>query len=299
MALADIVTRTRSILYGTGLGEKPAIRLALADTNERSSGIPPQLIVFDMVAGEGAECAPGQILSVYDPETEADAHAIYITSIATDAITGINGYLGSPKVTGSNSGDLDNALLEHEPLVTGFEIFEAIDTVFSAYLWPDVYNIADVSVASPDLVDGQHEVAATVMRITDAYQVIGPTIHKISHTRHPEDVHTTLSSTGKLAQFDWIDGGTGYYTYHAKLVEADEATQELTQLIATGAAAVTLGGHLVETTIQGTKAHNAQAVSQRQQVGSLLWRDFLTIRQGLSEELTRQGTSNIISIDRG
>ncbi len=296
MALSDIVTRTRSILYGTGLGEKPAIRIAATDAAEAVAG---QLITFVLLAGEGAECAPGQVLSVYDPATEADAHAVYITSISTDTITGINGYLGSPVVVGSNSGDLDSALLEHEPLATQFEIFEAIDTVFSAYLYPSVYNITDATISSPDLVDGQHEVPATVKRITAAYQVIGPTIHKIGHTRNPEDVHTTLSSTGLLAQFDWIDGGTGYYTYHAKLVEADEATQELTQLIATGAAAITLGGHLVETTIQGTKAHNAQAVGQRQQVGGLLWRDFLTIRQGLSEELTRQGTSNIISIDRG
>jgi len=107
VALSDIVTRTRSILYGTGLGEKPAIRIAASNANETTSG---QLVTFTVVAGEGAELAPGQVVSVYDPATELDAHVVYITSTSTDAITGINGYLGSPVVIGSNSGDLDDAL---------------------------------------------------------------------------------------------------------------------------------------------------------------------------------------------
>jgi hypothetical protein len=235
------------------------MRVGDASAAESISG---QLITFNLSAGEGAKCKPGQVLSVYDPADEADAHAIYITSIATDAITGINGYLGSPAVAGADSGDLDNAVFEQEPFVTGFEIFEAVDAVFAHLLYPWVYDIT-----------------TGTMRV-------------------PLDVDTTIASTGRLATFDWFDSSTGYYTYKEKLAEADEAGDELTHMIAVGAAAVILGAHLVETTLESSKKDNMEGVSQRQRVGSLLWRDFLTLRQNYSEELVRRIPQEII-INRG
>ena len=106
MALVDIVHRTRSILYGSGLGEKPAIRRAATDALDSTSG---QIASFTLLAGEGAKVKAGDVLSVYDPDTEADAHVVYVLSIATDAITSIASYLGSPTIT---AGDLDSALFE-------------------------------------------------------------------------------------------------------------------------------------------------------------------------------------------
>lgn len=78
----------------------------------------------------------------------------------------------------------------------------------------------------------------------------------------------------------------------------DDGTPELTRLIATGAAALALGGTLVETTLSRTKKDNIEAVGQRNQVGGLLWRDFLTLKQEYARELGRQNESKII-IDRG
>jgi hypothetical protein len=179
-----------------------------------------------------------------------------------------------------------------------FEIYEAIDTVFAHMLYPWVYDIVTATITTPDLVDGQEAVPSTVKEILHAWQRIGSTNYPVEFSRIPLEVDTTLASTGFMATFGNIDGSTIYYTYKEKLAEADEAGDELTRMVAIGAAAILLGGHLVETTIQGTKAHNAEAVGQRQQVGSLLWRDFLTLRQNYQEELARQIPSRIV-INRG
>ena len=111
-----MVHRTRQILYGSGLGEKPAIRIGAASAAESTSG---QTVTFTLNTGEGAKVKAGNVLSVYDPDTEADAHVIYVTGISTDTITGINGYLGSPVVAGSDSGDLDSAIFEQNAPLDG------------------------------------------------------------------------------------------------------------------------------------------------------------------------------------
>jgi hypothetical protein len=69
-------------------------------------------------------------------------------------------------------------------------------------------------------------------------------------------------------------------------------------MIAMGAAALLLGAHVAETTIEATKKDNAAAVEQRRSVGSLLWRDFLTLRQNHHEELIRRVPQQIV-ISRG
>lgn len=295
MALADIYSRVNSILYGSGLGGKPAVRITAANANESTSG---QLVTFSVLAGEGAKIKPGNVLSVYKPTAEADAHAILVTSIATDAITGVNGWQGAPLVVGADSGDLDSTILEQNPLVLGFEIFEAIDTIMARFLWPDIYNVEIKTIANPDLVDGQEAVAADVKEILHAWQRIGSTNYPVPFERTPLEVHTTLASTGLMATFDWFNGSTGYYTAKTKLVEADEATDELTHLIAVGAAALLLGASVVETTIDATKKDNIEAVSRRAQVGNTLWRDFLTMKQAYSQELGRDIPQRVV-ISRG
>lgn len=294
MALSDIHDKVRSILYGSGLGEKPAIRLAAADANEQISG---SMIDFDLAANEGAKVKPGNKLAVYANSDAASAHVIYVTSISTDTITGINGGMeGAPAVT---DGDLDSAILEQNPLVSSNEIHDAITTVVERHLWPDVYQRETLEVASPDLIDGQEALSTETMEILHAWQRIGPTNYGIAFQRHPYDVDTDIASTGKVAEFDWIDGSTGYYTAKTKItVSDDDGTPELTRLIATGAAALALGGTLVETTLSRTKKDNIEAVGQRNQVGGLLWRDFLTLKQQYARELGRQNESKII-IDRG
>jgi hypothetical protein len=261
---------------------------AAADAGETISG---QTVSFNLLADEGAKVKAGRTLSVYDPDTEADAHVVYVLSITTDAVTAVNAWLGSPTITAS---DLDSALLEQNAMVTNFEIFEAIDTVIANMLWPWVFDVVTATISAPDLVDGQEAVPAEVEEIVSAWQIIGPTAHNIAVTRQPWEVHTSVATNGKLATFDWINGSTGYYTYRAKIVEADEADTELTHLIALGAAALCLGASISETTLESTKKDNAEAVSQRGAAGDRLMRDFLTLRQNMSEELGRRGPQRIL-----
>jgi hypothetical protein len=203
--------------------------------------------------------------------------------------------LGSPTITAS---DLDSALLEQNATWTDYEIFQAIDTVVANYLWPWVWDEVTATITSPDLASYQDEVPAEVEEITHAWQIIGPHKEMIPVSRQPWRVHSTLSSTGKLAEFGYINGSTTYYTYRAKYLEADEADTELTHLIATGAAALLLGASLAEATLDSTKKDNIEAVGQRGSAADRIMRDFLTLRQNMSEEQGRQNPQRIY-IDRG
>lgn len=296
MAIADIRSRVRQILYGTGLGEKPSL-IAVNDTP--SGSISGPLVTFALDSGEGDKISAGDVISVWSGEAD-HFHVFYVTGINNDTLTGVNGYMGSP--AGSTSSDLTHAqtekLFEVNPLITMFEIDEAIDTIIARHLWPEVFNIEDKTVANPDLVDGQENVAADVMEILGAWQVIGSTTYPVAYQRHPTPVNSSIQSNQLQASFDWIDGSTGYYTAKTKIAEADEASAELTHLIAMGAAALALGGTIVEATIENTKKDNADAVSQRTQVGGLLWRDFLTLKQEYAREFTRKHEPGIV-IDRG
>ena len=152
-----------------------------------------------------------------------------------------------------------------------------------------MYNVEGATIASPDLVDGQEAVASEVEEIIHAWQVIGPTMWTIpASPRIPLEVATALKSTGKLVTFDWVDGSTGYYEYRSKLVEADETTIELTHLVATGAAALLLGASISETTLERTKKDNVEAAGSRSAAAQSVWRDFLTLRQTMSEELSKR-----------
>lgn len=295
MAIADLHQRVRQIVYGQGLGEKPALRRAAANADESLTGA---ILTFSVLAGEGAKCNPGDVLSVYTT-TAADMHVVYILSISTDVITALNGYLGSPLVVGSDSGDLDNVVLEQRSLITSFEIDEAIDTVFANFLWDDVYDIVTATIASPNLTHGQEAVAAEVEEVISAWQIIGTEAIGIAvDPKIPYEVDSTLASTGKLVSFDWINGSTGRYTYRAKYTEADEADTELTHLVALGASALLLSTVLFETTLESTKKDNVLAVEQRGRVSSLIWRDFLTLRQNMSEEQSKRLPQRIY-VNRG
>ena len=295
MAIADLHQRVRQVVYGQGLGEKPALRRAAANANE---GLTGEILTFSLLAGEGAKCNPGDVLSVYTT-TAADMHVLYVLSIATDVITAVNAYDGSPAVVGSDSGDLDDVIFEQRGLVTSFEIDEAIDTVFANFLWPHVYDIVTTTVASPNLTHGQEAVASEVEEIISAWQIIsGEAMGVAVSPKIPYEVDTTIASTGKLVSFDWMTGTTGRYTYRAKHTEADEADTELTHLVALGASALLLSTVLFETTLESTKKDNVPAVEQRGRVSSLIWRDFLTLRQNMSEEQSKRLPQRIY-IDRG
>ena len=292
MAIADIHQRVRQVWLGQGLGEKPALRRAAADALENISG---DILTFDVLAGEGAKIKAGHVLSVLTT-VEASMHVVYVLDVSTDTLTCVNGYLGSPVVADTN---LDGVVFEQNPVSTAYEIDEAIDTVMARFLWPHIYDIVTAEITAPNLVNGQEAVPADCEEIISSWQIVGPHRHSVAVSpKIPLEVDTTLASTGKLVRFEWFTSTTGRFTYRAKFLEADEADTELTHIIALGTAALLLGGTLMETTVESTKKDNAVAVGQRAQAGSLIWRDFLTLRQAMSEEQSKRLPQRIY-IDRG
>jgi len=273
------------------MGEKPPFRRthSAATVSSTSAGLATW---FMSSTTEGAAVSAGDVLSMYDPSTEASAFSFYVLSVSSSSVTAINGYDGAPSVSASTG--LDSKLLEQNAPWTGYDIFEAIDTVMANLLWPWVYDEVSATIATPNLASYQNEVPAEVEEIIRAWQVIGPDKLPIPVTHQPYRVHTTISSTGKLAEFGYINGTTTYYTYRAKYAEADEADTELTHLIALGAAAILLGASMSETTLEGTKADNAEALGQRSGAGDRIWRDFLTLRQSMAEEQVGQLPNKIV-----
>lgn len=277
------------------MGEKPSFRRAhTAATVASTSG---GLATFFLASStEGGLVNPSDILSVYSPTVEGDAHCFYVLSVNSSAITAVNGYNGAPLVSGST--DLDSALFEQNANWTAFEIFEAIDTVVANQLWPWVFDVNTTTYTSPDLTFGTEALPAEAERVISAHQIIGGREIPVEFATQPEQVHTSLASTGKLGRFRWLNGTTGYITYISKYAEADEADTEITHLIALGAAAILMGAAITETTLESSKKDNAEAVAQRGGAGDRMWRDFLTLRQNMSEELGRR-LPNRIYVNRG
>lgn len=297
MALKDIYTDVRRILYGQGLGETPAIRITASNANETTAG---DLVNYTLDTGEAEKVKIGNTLAVHSPDSASTAFVTYVLAVNTtsDVITAVNGTLhGAPAIAGADSGDMDDRILEQNPLVTSHEIHSAIEAIIEQYLWPDVYDIESKTITAPDLIDGQEAVPADTEEILAAWQIIGPTNERIAFQRHPDNVSTSLASTGRQAAFDWIDGSTGHFQAKVKITNAT-TNSAIQRLIATGAAALALGGTITEATVENTKKDNADAVAQRNQVSGLLWRDFLTTKQELARELGRDNESQVL-IDRG
>jgi hypothetical protein len=68
--------------------------------------------------------------------------------------------------------------------------------------------------------------------------------------------------------------------------------------VALGASAVLLGASMSEATLGSTKKDNTEAADRRGSAADRIWRDFLTLRQNMSEELGRR-QPNQIYINRG
>lgn len=294
MSLTSLVAKVQNVVYGSGLGEKPALRIGNADSAESISG---SLITFALASGEADKVKPGNILSVYGgtySATSENAHVLYVTSVSsttTETVTAVNGYLGSPA---ASTDDLDGVILAQNATWTDHEIIQAINTVIDQLLYPWVYQMADATIANPDLRFGQETVGDEVEEIIAAWQVIGSEKVAVPVSRQPIDIDF---GTSRMAEFDWVNGSTGYYTYISKYT-IDTLPSDLESLVALGAAAVLLGAALSETTLEATKKDNAEAVSQRGSAADRIWRDFLTLRSNVQETLARRRPQRIF-IDRG
>ena len=277
MSDQTIVQRAKAILYGHGVGEHPAIIRSAADADET---VTAPTVAFDLYAGQGAKVAAGDTLSIYSAATAADAHALYVLSVSTDALVAVNGYWGSPVVV---ADDLDGALFELNPLRAEHFLFQAVETVFSSLLYPEVSKYFARSV-TPDLATYQVDIPATVKQILSAWQVIADQNITIPWELD-DNLESTLSSTGTMGTFYAVDGSDVYYTTVEKYATADTISEALTQCIATGAAAIALGASVSETNLESS-AKDSQSRRERNPAQDL-WREFVTLRSSISEEISR------------
>ncbi len=279
MATKAIVERAKALLYSHGLGESPTIVQAPAAANETSFGA---TVVFDLATAELAKVEAGDVLSVLGAASATASHMVYVLSKDSTSVTAIASYMGSPIVDGD--GDLDAALFELNPLKSEHFIYQAVESVIGTLLYPDIHKYNTYSI-TPDLSDYQVELNAAVEEIESAFQVIGGENHLIPF-EVTRNVHTTISSTGVLGELFAIDGSNVYITTRERFLEADSFDEQLIQCIATGAAALTVGASRSATDLESTKK-DSQFRGQRNPANEL-WRDFVTLRTAISEDIARE-----------
>lgn len=274
MARADTVAKVRSILYGSGLYEKPAIRLLDGSGNDSlGSGA-----TVTLTTGEASSVAKGDVLSG-TTGAAASAYAFYVTGTTSTTVTAIPQYLGSPD---PSAADLNGAVLEQNPKATEHEIHNAIDTILNSYLYPELFATAADTV-TPDLSTYQVEVPAAVKEIVGVWQVQSGRVVPIKYSLHKE-LPTGLSSTATLLEAGFIDGSTAHYKFWRKIVESD-TYDWLEDLLAYGAAAL-----LIDTASGNTLVPyrpDTGDVQAQLGVGEQMWRSFLTIREQARLDLSR------------
>ena len=275
MARADTVAKVRSILYGSGLYEKPPLRVLDASGNDSlGSGT-----TVTLASATASTVAKGDVLST-TTGVAASAYAFYVTAADATTITAIPQYMGSPD---PSAADLNSAVLEQNPKATEHEIHNAIDTIINSYLWPELFAVASATV-TPNLSTLQAEVPATVRKIMGLWQVNSGRVVPVDFGLE-RNLHTTLSSTGVLLHAKWMDGTTSYYTYLRKLVEAD-TDDWLEDLLAYGATALLIDSS-VGNTIVPYRPHPSD-VQADLPVAEAMWRSFLTIREQARLDLSRE-----------
>ena len=280
-----IKNMTRGIVYGSGLGEKPSIVTAASSSGASVSG---GKITFNLATGYGAKIRAGDILSTMGASSSSGANTFYVLSVSGDSVTCINSYDGS---TAGSSSTVDGALFEVMPLVTEYQIYNAIDVVVETFLWPEVFEIVEATV-TPDLTSGQVALNAADEEILHAFQKVGSIIYPISfHLEKAMD--SSLFSSGRMGSFDFIDGSTTYYAAKRRIsTSTSTGATDLYMLIATGAAAIALGGTQIETSLDSSKKDS----QEREQLDptTKIWRNFITLKQVYSEDLSRDTVMHFV-----
>lgn len=270
----------RDILYGTGLGEKPSLRVGSGTATVTGS-----TAVFDV--DDGDLVRPGDILTNYGATSTADAYSFYILSISTDTVTCVNGYEGAAIANGASVAGM---IFEVMPLVSQWKIYESIDVIIDRFLWPEVFDITQ-DTATPDLTTGQVDLDSADEEILNAWQVIGSETVPVSFYLQ-KNMSTTLFASGNMGAFDFIDASTLYYSAKRRVTASSTGDTALLNMIGTGAAAVCLGGTVVETTLDSSKKDSQERGGR--DVGLTLWRDFMSQKQLYSEDLSRDTVQNFV-----
>lgn len=282
MAFSDLIEQTKTVLYGQGLGEKPALVLCAADANEVVTG---ETLTFDLATGEGVRIHRGDILSRRTSDG-TDAYCFYVLDVATDTVTALNSYKGAPAAADTN---LDGRVLEINPFKTDNEISTAIKTVVARFLYPQVFKLVTHTVTS-DVSDGEAELPATVEDVISAHQIIATKVYPIPFGIQ-KNLDTSVSSTGVLGYFDFYDNSDTYVTAKEKYLIAD-IDETLEHMVAVGAAAILLGASVAATDLERAKKDSQKR--QPESAASVLWRDFLTLKTLFADEISRDVVTQFI-----
>ena len=281
MATAGLVARTKTLLHGAGLGEKPIIVRAASDASESISS---PTIVFNLLAGEGAASGieAGDILSTMQGASAAASFILYVLSVSTDAVTATETYMGS---TASGADALDGMLFELNAPRPEFLLWNDVSAVIDGLLWPEMYVYATETIASPDLSDYQNELNAATERIVGVVQVIGAENHNLAWQLHTNQ-STTVSSTTVYAELFAIDGSAVYVTAVRRITSSTTFNEAQSQCIATGAAALAagsmLGGGSLESSSKDSQARVQLTPRQA------LWQDFVALRSSIAQDLSME-----------
>lgn len=277
MATFDIVQRAKAHVYGQGMGEKPTIILGAANAAET---VTAPTIAFNVA--DGTQVAAGDILSVVNAADAASAFTLYVLSVATNTVTALMGYLGSPSPTTAN--DLDGAVFEVNALKTEWLFWQKVETTIDTLLWPTVYKPSTQSV-TPDLSSGQVECPATVMEVLSATQYVGNQWIPIPYSLDI-DLDTSVSSTGNLLSLGAVDSSTVYLKTIERYAAGDTMSSALEECVAVGAAAQILGAARSSTDLESS-SKDSQFRGSRNPADQL-WRDFITLRASLNDDLAKQ-----------
>ena len=277
MAVVDIIQRVKAHVYGQGMGEKPTIILGAANAAETVSA---PTIAFSVA--DGSQVRAGDVLSVVDAADADSAFVLYVLSVATNVVTALMGYMGSPSPTTAN--DLDGAVFEVNPLKSEWLVWQKVETTIDTLLWPSVYKPSTQAV-TPDLSSGQVECPSTVMDVLSATQYVGNQWIPIPYSLDI-GVDANVSSSGNLLSLGAVDSSTVYLKTIERYAAGDTMSSALEECIAVGAAAQILGAARSSTDLESA-SKDSQFRGSRNPADQL-WRDFITLRASINDDLAKQ-----------
>lgn len=285
LSRSTISSKVKNYLYNTGIGEKPSIR-----QTSGNSTVSGDTVTFNMASGEGAKVRAGQVLSTYGATDTSDAYGFYVLSISTDTITAVNGYEGAAIPNSTSVG-----LLEHQAPVTEFRVHQAIDDIIDNYLYPEVFDLIEDEIASPNLTTGQSNADAADERVFRAWQQLGGIWYQIP-AKIVKNVDTSMFASGRMIAYDAMHGSAIKYSAVRKVTIANSTDTALEDIIAKGAAALCLEGTEPSTQWEYTKNDARERSQQGPSMG--LWSSFYQARRNYSESLSRESVLEF-KIDRG
>jgi len=300
MALADYVQRTRAILTGYGLGEKPVMIQVAADAVNTVSGDTVLVTVLD--GTNSGKIRPGDVLSTWNPSTEALAWTGYVLAVdtTTDVITCVNGYAGTTVIANAaTTHDAGVLMLHGEGSVTDHEIVNAINLVLATMLWPAIFKLEFDTETANLSGDGRIDLDAEVEEIDKAWQIVGNEMFSISFGLEKQAPSVATPGTaGVVGTFDPVAAGSIYMSTIRRMVVGDDATYpQLVELVSIGASAISAGFSRPETTLAIAKQDSRER-GRAPDIGAALWRDFVAVRDAWADDIARE-TADHIRVFRG